>query len=202
MKKLLLVLMVVAMASFLLVGCLGTGIINGDDDDDDEEEVVQAITIIIEDQYPAAAKEFIRAADLNVIVKFTVAIEEDDLVRFIAKEAGAAVPKTGVEVTLTEVAGSGRKEWKFVDYDFNNTGVDPLGLGDLADCADICLYVTVVDCCIPDPEPDVYYEVVKLDDTDPCVDLKLTITPCGECEDGAILSWSSVTVDPCDPDVD
>ena len=34
MKKLLLVLMVVAMASFLLVGCLGEGTVADDDDDD------------------------------------------------------------------------------------------------------------------------------------------------------------------------
>ena len=205
MKKLLLVLMVVAMASFLLVGCLGTGIINGDDDEE-EPPVVQAITIIIEDQYPAAAKEFIRADKLDVIVKFTVAIEEDDLVRFVAKEAGAALPAAGKEVTLTEVAGSGRMEWEYELYDFDDAATylpSLTSLFGLDDCADICLYVTVVDCCIPDPDPDVYYEVVKLDDTDPCVDLVLTVTPCTGCEDdGAILSWSSVTTDPCDPDVD
>ena len=203
MKKLLLVLMVVAMASFLFVGCLGTGIIDDGDDDDGNDTVVQAVTITIEDQYPAAAKEFIRADPLDVTVTFTVAIEEDDLVRFVAKEAGAAVPQTGLEVTLTEVAGSDRKVWEIENYDFNNVGVDPLGLGDLADCADICLYVKVVNCCDPEIEADVYYEIVKLDDTDPCVDLVLTVTPCTGCEDdGAILSWSSVTTDPCDPDFD
>jgi len=203
MKKLLLVLMVVAMASFLLVGCLPGVVV--DDDDDEEPPVVQAITIVIEDQYPAAAKEFIRADKLDVTIKFTVAIEEDDLVRFVAKEAGAALPAAGKEVTLTEVAGSGRKEWKYLDYDFNDVFSylpSLTSLSSLDDCADICLYVTVVDCCIPDPDPDIYYEVVKLDDTPPCVDLTLTVTPCGECDDGAILSWNSVTTYPCDPDDD
>jgi len=212
MKKLLLVLVVVTLASFLLVGCLNGGTTPPPDDDDDDV-VVQAVAIAIEDQYPATAKEYIRADLLDVTVTFAVAVGEDDLVRFVAKEAGAPAltAKTGAEVTLTEVAGSGRKVWKFVDYDFNNTGVDPLGLGDLADCVEICLYVTVNDCCVPDPTPDIYYEIVKLDDTPPDVTPYLTFKDCNPCVEvlpcddpvlgGAYFEFTTLTTDqdPCDP---
>ncbi len=132
------------------------------------------------------------------------------MVRFVAKEAGTDTGKTGLEVTLTEVAGSGRKIWKFVDYDFdgNATGNN---LGDLADCVEICLYVTVNDCCVPDPTPDIYYEVVKLDDTPPVVTPILTFKDCNPCVEvlpcddpvlgGAYFEFTTLTTDddPCDP---
>jgi len=213
MKKLLLVLLVVALASFLFVGCLGTGTQPDDDGDDGTPPPpVQAVTIVIEDQYPAAVKEFIRADLLDVTVTFAVAVGEDDLVRFVAKEAGVAeaTAKTGVEVTLTEVAGSGRKIWEFENYDFNNTGVDPLGLGDLADCVEICLYVTVNDCCVPDDDPDVYYEIVKLDSVAPVVIPTLIVKDCDPCAEpdpcvpvigGAYFTYTTVVTGgtDCDP---
>jgi len=212
MKKLLLVLVVVTLASFLLVGCLNGGTTPPPDDDDDDV-VVQAVAIAIEDQYPATAKEYIRADLLDVTVTLAVAVGEDDLVRFVAKEAGTDTGKEGLEVTLAEVPGSGRKIWKFVDYNFNGTtaGTDDLGL--LADCVEICLYVTVNDCCVPDPTPDIYYEVVKLDDTPPAVTPTLTFKDCNPCEvvpecadpvlGGAYFEFTTLTTDqdPCDPEL-
>jgi len=220
MKKLLLVLLVVTLASFLLVGCLGEGTVVDDDDDDDDviPPPVQAVTIKIEDQYPAApaTKEYIRADLLDVTVTFAVAVGEDDIVNFVAKEAGATVPAAGKEVTLTEVTGSGRKEWKFVDYKFGDTAVyapSLTSLDSLADCTEICLYVTVNDCCIPDETPDVYFETVKLDDTAPVVTPTLTVKDCDpcpvvdECADpvvgGAVFEFTTLTTDedPCDPEL-
>ncbi len=56
MKKLLLVLVVVTLASFLLVGCLPGGTTPDPDPDPDPDPTVQAVTIGIEDQYPAVVK--------------------------------------------------------------------------------------------------------------------------------------------------
>ena len=195
MKKLLLVLMIVAMASFLFVGCLGEGIINGTEEEEEEEEVVeQAVTIVIEDQYPADVKEFIRADLLDVTVTFTIAIPADQSVTFQAKEAWTSTPEEGAEVILTP--NTARTVWTYTDYDFNNTGAAPLGLGDLDDCTEICLYVTIADCCEADLN-EVFTETVKLDDSDPCASFTVTIDDCGVCEDGAEMSWVTTCEDIC-----
>jgi len=82
MKKLLLVLMVVAMASFLLVGCLGTGTTPEPtpEPEPEPEPTVQAVTITVVDQYPAApAKaEYIAAKPLKVTVEFALPVGEND----------------------------------------------------------------------------------------------------------------------------
>ncbi len=185
MKKLLLVLLVVTLASFLFVGCLGTGTIV--DDDDVTPPPVQAVTIVIEDQYPADVKEFIRADVLKVTVTFADAIPADQAVTFQAKEAWAGTPKIGLEADL--FPDTTRKVWSTdnpattaveVGYDFNNIGDDPLGLGDLLDCDEICLYVTIVDCCDVLLD-EVFTEVVKLDDSAPELSLDITFIDCGEC---------------------
>jgi len=174
MKKLLLVLAVVAMASFLFVGCLPGGT-TPDPTPDPDPDPDQAVTIVIEDQYPADVKEFIRADLLDVTVTFTKAVPVDKTVLFQAKEAWSGSPVGGTVEILTVVAGTDRKEWKFVDYDFDL---------DLDDCAEICLYVTIADCC--DEElSEVFTEVVKLDDTAPAADLVITLADC--------------TIDVCDP---
>ena len=204
MKKLLLVLMVVAMASFLLVGCLGEGVVSDTEEEEEEEEVEQAVTIEIQDQYPADVKEFIRADELKVTVIFADAIAINDRVKFQAKEAYATVPLTEAEVPL--FPDTTRKIWSTDDptttavevgYDFETA------FAELEDCAEICLYVSVVDCCDPEDEEDVYYEVVKLDAVAPVVGLKITFDDCGEC-DPTPGAYFTFVVDPgtdtCNPE--
>ena len=72
MKKLLVILMVVAMASFLFVGCLGDGVTPPVDDDDDDDDVgvtatVAPIIIAIDDGALVNAAE----ADDGIIVNGT-----------------------------------------------------------------------------------------------------------------------------------
>ena len=197
MKKLLLVLAVIAMVSFFLVGCIP--VTPGEGEGEGEGEVEQEVTIEIEDQYPAApaVKEYIRADYLDVTVKFTVAIPEDETVLFQAKEAWCGDCCEGDTVELSEVAGSGRMEWEYADYDFNNPSNDVCGLEELEDCDEICLYVTVVDCCDVE-ENEVYTEVVKLDDTPPYVTLYVTAEDCGDCDDMVNISFTSSTIGECD----
>jgi hypothetical protein len=203
MKKLLLVLAVVAMASFLFVGCLPGGTTpDPDPDPDPTPDPVQAVTSVIEDQYPADVKEFIRADLLDVTITFVIAIPTDQSVTFQAKEAWATTPKEGAEVELTP--NTARTVWTYANYDFNNTGADPLGLGDLDDCDEICLYVTIADCCDP-LLSEVFTEVVKLDDTAPVVDLVVTFEDCADnlCADdpGAYFTFEpDTTGDICDPE--
>ncbi|PKP59506.1 hypothetical protein CVT91_06610 [Candidatus Atribacteria bacterium HGW-Atribacteria-1] len=66
MKKLLLVLMVVAMASFLLVGCLpGIGV-----DGDEEEEVVVEVAVDIADSVVIDGKTYVSAGSHDITVTF------------------------------------------------------------------------------------------------------------------------------------
>jgi hypothetical protein len=67
MKKLLLVLMVVAMASFLFVGCLGDGII---DDGDDDGDGVVGVTVEIEDSVVIDGKTYVSAGSHDITVTF------------------------------------------------------------------------------------------------------------------------------------
>ncbi|HBY56744.1 MAG TPA: hypothetical protein DEG96_02605 [Candidatus Atribacteria bacterium] len=210
MKKLLLVLFVVALASFLFVGCL-PGVTPGEDEGEDEVEgeVEQAVTIEIEDQYPADVKEFIRADVLKVTVTFAEAIPEDKSVTFQAKEAWVSAPAVGDVVVL--FPDTTRKVWSTDDpatetvevgYDFGDANVynSSPALSSLGDCEEICLYVTIADCCEPSLN-EVYTEVVKLDNTPPLVDLNITFKDCevDECDPvpGAYFTFAPNTYGTC-----
>jgi small ligand-binding sensory domain FIST len=89
MKKLLLVLMVVAMASFLFVGCLGTGIIS--DNEEEEEEEPTPVTIAVDKEYTNAAGVTFVACGKDVIVTLPTAVETDYVVYVAQKVETAGV---------------------------------------------------------------------------------------------------------------
>jgi len=75
MKKLLLVLMVVALASFLMVGCLGEGTTPDDDDEDDGGGgEVAALTVEIGDSVDLGGKTYVSTGSHTVTVTFAEAV--------------------------------------------------------------------------------------------------------------------------------
>jgi len=71
MKKLLLVLLVVALASFLLVGCLGEGTVVDDDDDDDDVVVGEGeVVVTIADSVVLDDKTYVSAGSHDIVVTF------------------------------------------------------------------------------------------------------------------------------------
>ena len=183
MKKLLLVLLVVTLASFLLVGCLGEGtVVDDDDDDDDGDVIVQAVTIAVAGEYYDAATGLTYVQGTSKLVTVTFA-------EAIAEEYGVQI--NGVSAAVT--AGSDRKIWTLaVDF-----GATPY-----VECVEECIVVTVGHPCCPE-EADTYWKLVVPDGIAPCASFTLTLEDC-ECEDpaGAEMSWITTCEDECDEPMD
>jgi len=75
MKKLLLVLLVVALASFLFVGCLPTTPAEGEGEGEGEGEVGICPTVSVTSQVEVAGKTYIKAGKQTVTVTFAVPTE-------------------------------------------------------------------------------------------------------------------------------
>lgn len=74
MKKLLLVLLVVTLASFLFVGCL-PGITPSDDEDEDEDEDdVTEVTVVIADSVVVDGKTYVKVGAHDITVTFPSAV--------------------------------------------------------------------------------------------------------------------------------
>jgi hypothetical protein len=184
MKKLLLVLMVVAMASFLFVGCLGTGIIS--DNEEEEEEEPTPVTIAV-DTFVACGKD--------VIVTLPTAVETDYVVYVAQKVETAGVITYESKVAATPNAA--RTVWTYEDYEF----------GDLTEgkCEPICLVALVKHPCCPGEE--VALRVVTVDCDPPTLDLFVKFTDCEDvCVEpdpcvpevpGAYMQWTSRTTGLC-----
>jgi len=185
MKKLLLVLMVVAMASFLLVGCFGVPDgTEGEGEGEGEGEVEPTVTIVVEDEY-ANAKTYIRADCLEVVVTFAEAVEKDYYVKIIAQ--GEDYEVDGIATPDSE-----RKVWT----------LDCLDFAEFGPCEEICIIVEVKHPCCPGEE--VYYEIVTVDSLPPYADLYLTFIDCNvdECnpDPSAKFSFSSNVEGDCGPE--
>jgi len=100
MKKLLLVLMVVAMASFLLVGCLPGVVVDGDEDEDEGEPEI-CPTVAVTSQVAVAGKNYIKAGSQTITVTFAVPTEPVSVfVGALLKTNPAGVPEGAVEVVM------------------------------------------------------------------------------------------------------
>jgi len=184
MKKLLLVLALIAMASFLFVGCLGEGTVaDTDTDTDTDTDVVEPCVITYE-----AAKSFTDTAGIKYVqgganaveVAFTTAIAADDSV-WIRVNDGSETPG----------------DWELLDpkdatrFVFKGTLTFPV---DKSGCAPICVEVLVGDICCSDT---VYYETVRVDNTNPYVNVWVSAVDCGDCDEQAKLVFTSSKTDDC-----
>lgn len=180
MKKLLLVLAVVAMASFLLVGCLPG--MTPEEEEEEEEEIVPVVKIAVEEEYPdtVTGKIYIRCDELDVTVTFTEAVEEDQDVWVQWSDGGT---EGGWQLTTPNEALT-----EFVAEGF----WFPCGEGD---CNPICIEVLVGDVCCAEV---IYHEVRIIDDEEPLLALYLTVEDCGVCDDMANISFTSSKMGECD----
>ena len=172
MKKLLLVLMVVALASFLMVGCLGEGTVV-DDDDDDDDGVVDEIcpTVAVTTQVAVAGKNYIKAGSQTITVTFAVPTEPVSVyVGAEFKDNPVGVPTGATEVIMYPNADK-------TIYTGKTTFV--------GDCDVDYIYVLTCDTCAPCKYP------YTVDDTGPASEIKIASAAC-VCE-GVTLTFKEPT---------
>ena len=198
MKKLLLVLMVVAMASFLFVGCLGDGIIdNGDDDVDDDDDVVEATMTFAKEYTDSGGVTFIPCGD-TVTVTLPSSVETDFVVYIAIKywePPSGGDPGFYAYDEVPAIPNADRTVWTLT-MDISE-----------ADCLPICLVAIVQHPCCPGEE--VALRIVTVDCTPPTFDLFVKFTDCedecyvpGECDPppfaGVSMEWTSRSTVDCE----
>ncbi|MBA7511042.1 hypothetical protein ES705_03032 [subsurface metagenome] len=165
MKKLLLILMVVALASFLFVGCIPGVVV---DEDEDEDEVESACpTVSITSEVEIGGKKYIKGATQTVTVTYLVATDEISVwVGPAIKDNPVGVPSDAVEMVVYPDADN--KVWTGT-YHFDGTNE----AGD--DCMTDYLYITTCGSCVPCKFPYV------VDDLNPCSEIDISEYPTTGC---------------------
>ena len=179
MKKLLLVLMVVAMASLLFAGCL-PGIVDDGDGDGDGDGAVVPVTMTIEDEYKSTVGVTYVGCEKDVTVTFPEAVEVDYIVYIAMKGWDEGDQEYYYEYVEAATPNTDRTIWTYEDY----------GFGYLTDgeCEPICLVALVKHPRCPGDE--VALRVATVDCYAPYADLAVTFTDC----------WDPCAIpDPCDP---
>lgn len=165
MKKLLLILMVVALASFLFVGCI-PGVVVDEDEDEDEVES-DCPTVSITSEVEIGGKKYIKGATQTVTVTYLVATDEIAVwVGPAIKDNPVGVPSTAVEIVMYPDAD--KKVWTGA-YHFDGTNDDD------DDCMTDYLYITTCGSCVPCKFPYV------VDDLDPCSQITISEYPTTGC---------------------
>lgn len=179
MKKLLLVLLVVTLASFLFVGCLPvTPDVDGDGDD---TVVVAGIcpTVAVTSQVAVGGKNYIKAGSQTITVTFAVPTEPVSVfVGGAIRGNPEGVPDDAKEVVMYTADGG-------LIY----TGTFKFGQGyanvDFSDCNEDYIYVLTCDTCAPCKSPYV------VDNTGPASEIKIASKAC-VCE-GVTLTFKTPT---------
>jgi len=175
MKKLLLVLLVVALASFLLVGCLGEGTVSDTEDEDEDEgegEVAICPTVAVTSQVAIGGKTYIKDGTQTVTVTFAVPTEPVSVfVGGAIRGNPEGVPDDAKEVVMYTADGG-----------LTYTGTFKFGQGydevAFADCNEDYIYVLTCDTCAPCKSPYI------VDNTGPESEVKINVAACvcpGSC---------------------
>ena len=217
MKKLLLVLALVAMTSFLFVGCLGNGII-GDGDGDGDGDVAGEVTVDIADSVVVDGKTYVSGGNHDITVTFPAPVV-GGVSAWISDCSGDYRPNgdpNGDGSGVVLFPNADRTIW---------TGSGDFGYGygccasyvmvDSGECEpDVCIWFPViVDSCYPFAEMEIDVEDCECEG---CTITFKTITDPEECADdivccddtcSGLASWSVVLYDGdpfdecCDPNV-
>ena len=164
MKKLLLVLLVVALASFLFVGCIPSVT-----PDEDEGEVGICPTVSITSEVEIAGKKYIKGATQTITVTFAEATEQ------VAVYVGSAIKSTPVGVP-DEAA-------ELVMYTTDNkvyTGTYRFNGTVPTDCDEDYVYVTTCAICAP------CKFAYTVDDAGPCSEILIREYPTTGCDCGGV----------------
>ena len=166
MKKLLLVLMVVALASFLFVGCVPTVVDDGDDVVDDGTVVAMCPTVSVATEVEISGVKYIKGGSRVITVTFTVPTEPVSV--YVGNDLKVA-PTTSTEVVMYANAD------KTV---YTGTTAFSTTVGD--DCNEAYIYV---DTCL---ECDFCKFPYTVDNQGPCSSIKIYEYPTTGCSCGGL----------------
>jgi hypothetical protein len=171
MKKLLLVLLVVTLASFLFVGCL-PAVTPDDGEDEDEVEVEGACpTVSVTTEVEIGGKKYIKGALNTVTVTFAEATEQVSVwVGAAIKDNPVGVPSAAVEMVMYPDADK-----KVYTGTYRFTG----GVAG-SDCDEDYIYVVTCATCAPCKFPYV------VDDLGPCSEILIREYPLTGCACGGV----------------
>jgi hypothetical protein len=179
MKKLLLVLLVVTLASFLFVGCIPVTPAEGEGEGEGEAEICP--TVAVTSQVAVGGKNFIKGGSQTITVTFAVPTEP------VSVYVGDALKVLAQPANTTEVVmyANADKTVYTGTFDFSETAGD--------DCNEAYIYVETCDTCAYCKYP------YTVDTVGPYATVEICIDDC-DCE-GCELSFTSTTsaVD-CDDD--
>jgi len=212
MKKLLLVLLVIAITSFLFVGCLPVTPSEGEGEGEGEVEVA----ITIDGEYTNAGGETFVACKRDVTITFPEPVAIDNIV-YVAKKIvdgeGNVEYRPSDAEPIPAIPNIDRTVWTVEGYEFLYGwpcgGIKKAGTKTIAcECEPICLVALVKHPCCPGEE--VALRVVTVDCFKPTLDLFVKFTDCVDpCEEpdpcdpkvpGTYMEWTSRTSDICETD--
>jgi len=216
MKKLLLVLLTVTLASFLLVGCL-PGVVDDSDGDGDGDGAVE-VTIAVENEYTnTGGVTYVPGVD-KVTITFPEPVDQDYVVyiaRKILEGDGTVTYKIADEPEpVAATPNADRTIWTVEEYVFlygypceGFRATQPNGFV-VCECEPICLVALVKHPCCPGEEAAL--RVVTVDYRPPQLDLFVKFTDCapecpptpGDCDPkpfaGVSMEWTSRASDACE----
>jgi len=196
MKKLLLVLLVVTLISFLFVGCLPTTPTEGEGEGEGEVEICP--TVAVTSQVAVEGKTYIKGGEQTITVTFAVPTEPvsvyvgGSLKQPVLNNNPEGVPDNAVEVVMYPDAekknytgtfnflGSGKQK-----ATQNNSIYNP--------CFEDYIYVLTCDTCDPCKYPYIVDSIIPDADLEVCA----SACDCGGCQ---ISFTSTVLTSPCNPD--
>jgi len=170
MKKLLLVLLVVALASFLFVGCLPTTPAEGEGEGEGEGEVAICPTVAVTSQVAVGGKTYIKAGTQTITVTFAVPTEP------VSVFVGGAIKGNpeGVPVDAKEVVMYPDADKKVYTgtYKFFGAKDSNGAVINSTDCSEDYIYVLTCETCAPCKYP------YKVDNTGPASKIDITAKAC------------------------
>ena len=170
MKKLLLVFLVVALASFLLVGCMPVTPSEGEGEG--ETEVGICPTVAVTTQVLVGSKTYIKGGKQTITVTFAVPTEPVSV--YVGNDLKVEVPLPGWEVVMY---GNADKTVYTGTFTFTKLGVD--------DCNEAYIYVETCDACAYCKYP------YTVDTLPPASTIKIASAVCS-CE-GVTLTFKTPT---------
>ena len=188
MKKLLLVLLVVTLASFLFVGCLPTTPTEG------EGEAEICPTVSITSQVAVGGKNYIKAGSQTITVTFAVPTEPvsvyvgGSLKVAVLNNNPEGVPDNAVEVVMYPDAEKKIYTGTFNFLEIPNQKMRQNNLIYNPSCSEDYIYVLTCETCAPCKYP------YTVDGIGPLAEIKITIDDC-DCA-GCEITFESTSTDP------
>ena len=177
MKKLLLVLLVIAMASFLLVGCIP--VTPGEGEGEGEAEICP--TVSVTSQVAVGGKTYIKAGSQTITVTFAVPTEPVSV--YIGAALKVAPDTDAAEVVMYANADKTVYTGTFVF--FGDAAVD-------TDCSEAYIYVETCDACAYCKYPYI------VDNTGPASEIKISKGAACVCEGCTIEFDSTASTTECE----